>query len=98
MTRLEIIKYELIEQTVKSSFTFRLINNNSIKIYILEIPSNPLVDIDILHLNNKHLVDIINKLNKIIKNGDYSYKTSLSLQKFLDWIIKNINSNNELII
>ena len=35
---------------------------------------------------------------KYSKNGDYSYKTSLSLQKFLDWIIKNINSNNELII
>ncbi len=94
---LEIIKYELIEETVNSSFTFKLIKDNLFKIYILKIPSNPLVDIDILHLHNKHLFDVINKLNKIIKNKYYSYKTLHSLQKFTNWLINNIN-NNELII
>jgi len=93
----KIIKYNILNETVESSFVFQLyIKNESNQncIYNLKLPSNPLVDIDILHLHGTDIYTTIDRIKYIINKKRYSYKTNNALKLFLNWLVLSINSSN----
>lgn len=79
MYMFKILKYEYKKDTIESYFKINVGNNN----YELVYPSNPLVDVDILKLNNMEISTVIYKLNKI-KNDTLSIKTKSSFELFLN--------------
>ena len=91
---LQITNYSINETTIESCFKFNLIFNNINYIYELNLPSNPILDIEILRLTELNLNNKILVLKKLVKNKDYSFKSSKSLTNFILWIeniIKNTN-------
>ena len=88
MYMFKILKYEYKKETVESYFKISINNND----YELVYPSNPLVDVDILKLNNMEISTVIHKLNKI-KNDTLSIKTKSSFELFLTNIITKITIN-----
>lgn len=86
MYMFKILKYEYKKETIESYFKISINNNN----YELVYPSNPLVDVDVLKLNNMELSTVIHKLNKI-KNDTLSIKTKSSFELFLNNIVTTIS-------
>lgn len=91
---LKIINYSINKNTIESCFTFNLIINNNTYYYELNLPSNPILDIEILKLIELNLNDKILVLKKLVKNKDYSFKSSKSLTNFVLWIENNIKTIN----
>lgn len=97
--KLKILKYKLLNNTVESSFMFCIKNNNKTNNeFNLKVPSSPLIDIEILNLNDLSCEDVINKINDIIKKNYYSFKTNLALQNFLHFITSHISNGNNILI
>ena len=69
-TNLKILKYSIKEDTIESSFSFTLIFNNNNYNYELNLPSNPILDIEILKLNELDFNTKVIKLKKLVKNQD----------------------------
>lgn len=86
IVELNLIKYSVDKENIKSLFTFNLKYNDLIKEYLLKTPLNPLLDIEILKLYNLEFKKKILKIKEIIKNKEFCYKTSISLKIFIDWI------------
>jgi len=91
--QLYIGHYEFVKENVTSSYIFHLLSANCSSTYNLQIPSNPLVDIEILKFNNNKYDDLNRKINHIIKSKKYCYKTTEELKNFLVWINSKINLN-----
>jgi hypothetical protein len=92
----EITDYEFLKDQIVTNITYKLSFNDLNVLYILSIPSNPICEIELLNLNKKHINKIIKKLQKIITNKDYSYKTTESIKKIYDWILINLSPTYEL--
>lgn len=91
--KFKIIKYTIDKKNIESSFSINLNYNNINYDYILKTPLNPILDIEILKLYDLNFIKIISKLDEIIRNNAYSYKTISSLNKFMDWLNTIINQN-----
>lgn len=87
-----IQSYEIIKNSVQSKFKIS-INNN---FYYLTIPSNPLVDIDILKLHKVDKKESLIIIQNIIKNKLYSKETLEQLILFKKWIYENCLNLNQL--
>ena len=87
-----IESYKIFKDSVESKFNVK-INNN---IFILTLPSNPLVDIDILKLHNQEERESIITIQKIIDNKLYSKKTIKQLISFKKWIYQNCINFNQI--
>ena len=98
MIDLKINKYNIDNKTVESCFIFEIknLNNNNNLIYNLKLPSNPLVDIEILELQELSFEDKITKLKMLVKKKEFSYKTSESINKFILWIEEILQNCLEL--
>ena len=98
MIDLKINKYNIDNKTVESCFIFEIKNlsNNNNLIYNLKLPSNPLVDIEILQLQELSFEDKIGKLKMFVKKKEFSYKTGESLSKFILWIEEILQTCLEL--
>ena len=99
----KIIEYKILNDTVESFFKFQVFyRNNSTNdcIYNLKIPSNPLVDIDILNLHEKDTTDVLERIKYLVNKKRYSYKTNLALELFITWllVLTNYNSNPGLLV
>jgi hypothetical protein len=92
----EIIKYEFLKDTIITNITFKLSYNDLNILYILSFPSNPICEIELLYLNKKDINKIITKLQKIISNKDYSYKTIEGINKLQQWILINLYPSHEI--
>ena len=92
----EIIKYEFLKDTIITNITFKLSYNDLNILYILSFPSNPICEIELLYLNKKDINKIIIKLQKIISNKDYSYKTIEGINKLQQWILINLYPSHEI--
>jgi len=62
----------------------------------LIIPSNPLIDVDILKLHKIDKKDSLIIVQNIIKNKLYSTETLEQLVLFKNWIYKNCINFNQL--
>lgn len=82
----KIKKYEFKKESVESLYNLLISNIN----YNLVLPSNPIVDIEILKLHDKNLTEVIEILDNIISKKKFSYKTSVELIKLKQQII-NLN-------
>lgn len=91
---LKILKYEFNETDVTSNFTFDLIIGENNFGYYLSIPSDPISDITILKFNNKNIYDILKKIQIILKNKEYSFKTNEGLKKLHEWIMVLVSQNH----
>ena len=97
--KLKILKYKLLNNTVESSFLFCIKTNSKIENeFNLKVPSSPLIDIDILNLNDLPCEDGIKKIDDIIKKDYYSFKTNLALKNFLNFITSYISNQNNILI
>jgi hypothetical protein len=94
---IKITGYEFLKDTIESSIILSINNNDNTMLYNLKYPSNPLVDCEILSLNNKKIQVVLNKLTRIIRDEEYSDKTLNSLKKFKSWLI-NCSVNFEVLI
>ena len=88
MFDLKICKYAISEKSYHSIFWFNLTNNvnKNVVSYELKLPLNPLIDIEILELFEFSFEEKISKLNNLVKNKKYSFKTIESINNFLLWI------------
>jgi hypothetical protein len=90
----KIFMFEILKDVIQTKIVFDVED----KFFQILIPSNPLVEIDLLKLNNSNINIVKNSLQKIINNKTYSYKTNLELTNLLNWLISlntiivNINS------
>lgn len=94
---IKITGYEFLKDTIESSIVLSINNNDNTILYNLKYPSNPLVDCEILSLNNKKIQVVLNKLTRIIRDEEYSDKTLNSLKNFKSWLI-NCSVNFEVLI
>ena len=94
--KLYIAQYEFMKEEIQSSFIFHLEFNHISSTYNLRIPSNPLLDIEILKLFKNDFLKIMMKLDKIINEKTYSKITLEEINKFKQWILLKINSENNL--
>ena len=94
--KIYIAQYEFIKEEIRSSFIIHLEYNQISSTYNLCIPSNPLLDIEILKLFKKDFKKIMNKLDNIINEKTYSKTTIEDINKFKQWILLKINSGNNL--
>lgn len=92
----EITNYEFLKDKIVTNITYKLSFNDLNVLYILSIPSNPICEIDLLNLNKKNINKIIKKLQKMIANKDYSYKTTEAINKLYQWILINLMPNYEI--
>ena len=95
---LSIIGYSINKENIQSSFLFKLHNDIFKQEYTLNIPLNPLIDIEILKIFNFSFEDKLLKLNDLVKKKHYSYQTIESLKRFIDWINNILNNNDNIII
>ena len=93
MTELNITKYFLDKETFESCFIFEYKINKDLYIYNLKYPSNPLIDIEILKLVELDFSFKIDKLKKIIKGKEYSFKSIKLLTDFILWIEEKMSNN-----
>lgn len=94
--KLNIINYTIDESTIESCFIFSLRLDKNLFNYKLNLPSNPVLDIEILRLTELEFNEKILKLKKIIKNKEYSFKSLKSLTKFVMWL-NNIIDGTKII-
>lgn len=94
---IKITGYEFLKDTIESSIILSINNNDNIMLYNLIYPSNPIVDCEILSLNNKNIQFVLNKLTRIIQDEEYSDKTLISLKKLKSWLF-DYSINFEVLI
>ena len=85
---LNIIEYKINNTTIQSNFIFNFtckVKNVS-ENYILETPLNPLLDIELLQLSELNFKEKMKKINNLINNKEYSYKTIYALSNFILWL------------
>ena len=88
---LKIKGYAQVYSSVESHFIFIMeINGISIE-YNLKIPTNPLVECDLLKLHEKEINKVREVIINIISKKKYSNKTILKLLEFKTWI-ENVNN------
>lgn len=89
---LQILEYSLVKESVESQFnlTINILKENGIN-YILKYPSNPILDCQIVNLNEENLNTVILKILNLIEEDEYGITTRVELIKFKNWIIKIIN-------
>ena len=86
-----IKKYNVIKDTIESSFEIEIQSNQSIKNYTLNFPSNPFLDIEILQLHNMDINFTLKKLKKTIKKKSYSHNTINSINNLYLFISETSN-------
>ena len=94
---LSIIRYSINKENIQSSFLFKIHNNTFNQEYTLNLPLNPLIDIEILKIFDFTFEDKLLKLNELVRKKHYSYQTIESLKRFIDWI-NNISNNDNVLI
>ena len=88
---LKIKGYMSDNNTIESHFLFVIeYDNNNIQ-YNLNIPTNPLIECDLLKLHLQDINKVRKVLIKLITKKEYSCKTTNKLLLFLNWI-NNINN------
>ena len=88
---LKIKGYTSDNNTIESHFLFVIeYDNNNIQ-YKLIIPTNPLIECDLLKLHLQDINKVRKVLIKLITKKEYSCKTTDKLLLFLNWI-NNINN------
>ena len=89
---LVILDYNLLKESVESKFnlTINVLKNEGI-IYCLQYPSNPILDCQIINLNEENLNNVIIKIIDIIEQDEYGITTRIELIKLKNWLIKIIN-------
>lgn len=87
-----IKNYNLLKDTIESEFvlTFNLIQDYGIE-YILKFPSNPILDCQLVNLDNQPINIVVLKILNLIEEDEYGINTRIELIKFKNWIIKIIN-------
>jgi hypothetical protein len=78
----KIFMFEILKDIIQTKIIFEVEN----KYFQILIPTNPLIEIDLLKLNNFNITIVKNSLQKIINNKTYSYKTNLELTNLLNWL------------
>lgn len=87
---LKLDRYIYLEDELESLIIFKIVKNNEIiDLKKIQYPCNPLLDVELLNLRNKHLIKVIKKLNNIIINKNYSNKNLSPIIDFRKNIIKN---------
>lgn len=74
--------FEILKDVIQTKIVFEV----NEKYFQIMIPTNPLVEIDLLKLNNYNINFVKNNLEKIINKKIYSYKTNLELTNLLNWL------------
>ena len=101
MEKFYIDQYEFIENEILSSFIFHLEYNQVSSAYNLQIPSNPLIDIDILKLvknSDNDISKVIKNLNKIINSNKYSNETISEIKNLKQWIIQKLDNSTNIVL
>ena len=78
----KIFMFEILKDVIQTKIVFEV----NEKYFQIMIPTNPLVEIDLLKLNNNNINFVKNNLEKIINKKIYSYKTNLELINLLNWL------------
>jgi len=78
----KIFMFEILKDVIQTKIVFEV----NEKYFQIMIPTNPLVEIDLLKLNNYNINFVKNNLEKIINKKIYSYKTNLELTNLLNWL------------
>ena len=89
---LVILDYNLLKESVESKFniTINVLKDEGI-VYSLQYPSNPILDCQIINLNEENLNNVIIKIIDIIEQDEYGITTRIELIKLKNWLIKIIN-------
>ena len=95
-TIFEIIEFNFDKDNITTNITIKLSYDNTSVLYVLTIPSNPVCEIELLNLNKKDINKVTKKLNKIIINKEFSFKTNEALKKLYSWIFVILNPEQEL--
>ena len=85
---IEIVNCNFNRKTNITTFNFN-VNN---KIIPLSFDSNPLLEVEILELHQQLLSSFLNKIQNIIQNESYNYKTLKSLQDFYNIFNNKLNN------
>ena len=94
---LTIESYQLKKESVESEFNLSLNFTKDSKInYILKYPSNPILDCQIINLNEKSINEIVVKLINIINEDEFGITTRIELIQFKNWIFKIVNMGTSM--
>ena len=89
---LTILEYNMLKETVESDFKISLSFVNNTSLYFnLKYPTNPILDCQIVNLDNQELNKVVFKFNSLIDEDEFGIVTRIELIKFKNWIIKIVN-------
>lgn len=94
----EILKYEFDKKNIITYFTLKLSFNDENYMFILELPTNPECELEILKLNKKNINYCLSTLKKMVNNSEYSFKTNECLKKVYNWITILLNPYSQMIL
>lgn len=92
MNKIFLVDYNLKTPEVYSVLTWQV--NNTDKVYKLEYPSNPDLDIELMILHKKSLEEAIVCLANYIKKKEYPQYVMDKLGHFLTWISFVLSGNS----
>lgn len=89
---LVILDYKLVKESVESKFDFaiNILKDNSL-VYSLKYPSNPILDCQIVNLNEQNLNNVILKIIELVDQDEFGITTRIELIKFKNWMFKIIS-------
>lgn len=90
MLFLKISNFQSLDEEIESLFLIEIkTDNNTLDLYKLRYSSNPILDVEIIKLNNLELGNVLKRLNKMIIKKEFPNYILKEIINFKNYLINN---------
>jgi len=95
MLWLKISNFQSLDEEIESLFLLEIKRqDDTLDLYKLQYSSNPILDVEIIKMNNLELVDVLKRLNKMILKKEFPNYILKEIISFKNYLISKYFSSS----